>query len=74
MGFDVLTTNTSPLDPVAILNRFKKRLEAIGRNLRLNEIRLLTIKNNVNTFHGNMRYKVDTTPPRNRTQNISLCT
>ena len=52
MGFDVLTTKTSPLDPVAILNRFKKRLEP---NLRLIEIRLLTVKNNVNTFHGNER-------------------
>ena len=55
MCFDVLTTNTPPLDPVAILNRLKKRLEAIGLNLRLIEIRLLTVKHNVNTFHGNER-------------------
>ena len=55
MGFDVLTTNTSALDPVAKLNRLKERLEAIGGNLRLIEIRLLTVKNNVNTFHGNER-------------------
>ena len=45
--------------------------------LRLIETRLLTVKNIVNTFHGkmkeHMRYKADTTPPRSRTQNISLC-
>ena len=42
--------------------------------LRLIETRLLTVKNNVNAFHGNERaYKADTTPPRSRTQNISLC-
>ena len=52
MGFDVLTTNTSPLDLLAILDRLKKRLAPIGGNLRLIEIRLLTVKNNVNTFHG----------------------
>ena len=44
--------------------------------LRLIETSLLTVKNNVNAFHGNER-TCDTKPTqllrRSRTQNISLC-
>ena len=61
-------------------DRAIKTTRSNGMKLRLIETRLLTVKNdkNVNAFHGNeskehMRYKADTTPPRSRTQNISLC-
>ena len=38
-----------------ILNRLKKTTRSNRMKLRLIETRLLTVKNNVNAFHGNER-------------------
>ena len=54
----------------------EKRTRSNRMKVRLIETRLLTVKNNLNAFHGNERtYAIQSryTPPRSRKQNISLC-